>query len=139
MIILTLTCLLLAFVAFGIMDELAHHFDDIKLKFIKSNSKFWDKRVSWMNKWKQVCSQPVGDTIGSPTGYILTTEERFWGSSRWFVFVTDGWHLMQFIGYHLVCTSISLLAILDFWWAMAASTVLHVVVATVKHYTMKVI
>ena len=39
---------------------------------------FWIKNQSWKNKWK---------------GGLRKNGEKFWGSSRWFVALTDGWHL----------------------------------------------
>ena len=39
---------------------------------------FWIKNQSWKNKWK---------------GGLRKNGERFFGSSRWFVAITDGWHL----------------------------------------------
>lgn len=55
---------------------------------------FWDER-SWMRKWKIIW----------PDG-IPSKKEAFWGSSRWFVFVTDGYHLMQFFYIKLFVASI---------------------------------
>lgn len=45
-------------------------------------SMFWNAQYSWRNKWRN------GDPMQG---------ERFWQSSRLFVFVTDGWHLMKFV------------------------------------------
>lgn len=42
----------------------------------------WAGPDSWKNKWKD----------GS-----ASKGERFWGSSRWFSFVTDGWHFFQML------------------------------------------
>lgn len=63
-----------------------------KLKF--KNKKFWLKNQSWENKWK------------SPN------IEKFWGSSRWFVFLTDGWHLFGLIERTALIISFILLGIL---------------------------
>jgi hypothetical protein len=43
---------------------------------------FWDPEISWRRKWRN----------GDPK-----FGERFPGSSTVFVFLTDGWHLSQFI------------------------------------------
>jgi hypothetical protein len=43
---------------------------------------WWDKETTWRNKWK----------LGKPEN-----GPAFWGSTTVFVFITDGWHLMQFI------------------------------------------
>ncbi len=62
----------------GIMDLLQFHFE--RSVFNGLNDSFWNPEISWMNKWDV-------DT---------DFKERFLGSSRWFVFATDGWHLSQF-------------------------------------------
>ena len=41
---------------------------------IKGNPSYWIKDMSWVNKWK---------------GGDKSKGEKFWGSSRWFVFLTD--------------------------------------------------
>ena len=46
----------------------------------KLNSNYWQKSESSCRKWKN-CDKSQG--------------ESFWGSSRWFVMFTDGWHLMD--------------------------------------------
>lgn len=43
---------------------------------------FWDPKISYRNKWAY--------------GFEGEQIERFWGSSRWFVFLTDAWHLLGF-------------------------------------------
>lgn len=43
---------------------------------------FWDPDLSWRNKWR---TGPDGELI-------RPLQEKFWGSSRWFVGLTDGWH-----------------------------------------------
>jgi hypothetical protein len=59
-------------------DTLAHHYS-VSI-FSESNAHFWDANLSWCNKWSNCESG----------------KERFWGSSSFFVFMTDGWHLMKF-------------------------------------------
>lgn len=45
-------------------------------------AQFWNPELSWRNKWRT-----------GPDGEVLQPlQERFWGSSRWFVGLTDGWH-----------------------------------------------
>ena len=63
---------------------------------------FWHKNVSWKNKWKN------GDPLQG---------ERFWGSSRWFVLVSDGWHLMQFGFLGLMFLAIICYEKVGPWWA----------------------
>jgi hypothetical protein len=48
----------------------------------KLSGTFWDETVAWKNKWKN----------GDPK-----QGEKFLGSSTVFVFVTSGFHLMQFV------------------------------------------
>lgn len=50
------------------------------------NPAFWDKSVSWVNKWKR-----------NDQGGVMVGVERFPLSSTVLVFLTDGWHLMQFV------------------------------------------
>jgi len=47
----------------------------------KFKSVYWNKDEGWVYKWKDATA----------------TEERFLGSSTVFVFLTDGWHLTQFL------------------------------------------
>ena len=64
----------------GVMDKLQFHFH--KSIFVKfKNSNWWNPRESWRNKWKN------GD---------YKQGEKFWLSSRLFVFTTDAWHLFKF-------------------------------------------
>lgn len=49
---------------------------------IKGNPLFWHKSESWRNKWKN----------GDPR-----KGEKFFGSSRWFVSLTDAWHVFGFV------------------------------------------
>ena len=66
------------------MDKMAYHYDrSIFSKF--RNQGFWDPNISWINKWTIVPNP------SKPKGV-----EKFWGSSRWFVAFTDGWHTLQF-------------------------------------------
>lgn len=72
------TSLLLAGACKGIADSLQHHFHCTVFSYL--NHEYWNPRVSWVYKWKTWNSR----------------EEKFWGSSRWFVWLTDGWHLVNF-------------------------------------------
>lgn len=127
-VIITLT--LLVMMGFGLMDELAHHYDSIKISAIKKNPQFWDKRSSWSNKWKLEFNKSLP---------IITDKERFWGSSRWFVFLTDGWHLVQFITYQFLALAIAF-ALCQCWWvAILLSLPLHIGMSTIKAVTMKVV
>ena len=61
---------------------------------------WYNKSKSWGNKWKT----------------IYPTKERFWGSSRWFVFLTDGWHLFQFLMYRFNDAAIMVLTGLPWYY-----------------------
>lgn len=65
----------------GLLDGMQSHPDNYNW-LTKHNPQFWDTRLSWKNKYKN------GDKTQGP---------RFWKSTTWLVFVTDGWHLLQFI------------------------------------------
>ena len=67
----------------GIMYLLQFHF--YRSIFSKYKSSFWNPQRSWENKWKW-------DRTGNKTVMV----EKFWGSSRWFVWTTDAWHLIKF-------------------------------------------
>ena len=121
--------MVLALICFGVMDELAHHYDSIKIPFIKNNPKFWNKRVSWKNKYT-----PVDYDNG-----LRVYEERFWGSSRWFVFLTDGWHLIQFISYQFLALAVTLAYTDQMWVALLLSLPMHLAMSTIKAVTMKVV
>jgi hypothetical protein len=61
----------------GVMDVLNFKYR----RSIFFGRSYWNMDTSWMYKWKG--NNPV---MG----------ERFWGSSTIFVWLTDGWHLVQF-------------------------------------------
>lgn len=70
---------------FGLYGAFEAVMDTLQFKFHTSvfkdlNQVFWNPEVSWQNKWKDGCPK-----FGP----------KFWGSTTWFVFVTDGWHLMK--------------------------------------------
>lgn len=62
----------------GINQAYIFHYSD-KFGNIKPNEE------AWSNKWKTV------------NGEVLVGTEKFWGSSRWFVFTTDFYHGTRFI------------------------------------------
>jgi hypothetical protein len=67
----------------AIMDKLQFHYHKciFKINPVKYDQKFWDPTLSWENKYKE----------GS------MTEPKFLGSTTYFVFLTDAWHLFQMI------------------------------------------
>ena len=78
------TILFLSMAAFfnAVMDIITYKYDtSIFLKYTKI-LKFLNPNISWTNKWK---------------GGNAFNGERFWGSSTFLVFLTDGWHLCKFL------------------------------------------
>ena len=82
----------------GISDLLQFHFKESFFNDLDSD--FWNPELSWYNKWAV-----------NKWGLADTSKERFWGSSRWFVFITDGWHTMQFFMIKFI-----FLSVLTVWW-----------------------
>jgi len=75
------------------------------LKF--KNTFFWIKDLSWRNKWKNQ-DRKQG--------------EAFWGSSRWFVSFTDGWHLFGMLFrlvYAKLYICIGLLISVNIWYSFS--------------------
>ena len=82
--LLLISLLVLSGVAKSVKDTLDHHFETSIFKDL--NPMFWDSGISWYNKWEKDSLIKFGKA-----------KERFWGSSRWFVFLTDAWHLFDTI------------------------------------------
>jgi len=80
MIFLALILIVIAAVAKAIMDTLQFHF--AVSRFVNLNPQFWDPSVSWKNKYSNVST--------------LTSKKLFW-IIPYPVFLTDAWHLFQFI------------------------------------------
>jgi len=68
------------------MDTLYGNFEGSIFKNL--NPKFWNPYESWVNKWEH------GDKAKG---------EKFFGSSTFLVFLTDGWHLLKTL--MLLCLS----------------------------------
>jgi len=64
----------------GYLDVLQFHWSNFKSKHRTCNSWFWSPDLSWRRKYKD----------GNPL-----YGEKFWGSTTFLVFLTDGWHLMK--------------------------------------------
>jgi hypothetical protein len=82
----------------AIMDKLQFHYHKSMFKQdpVRYNQTFWDPTLSWSNKYKE----------GS------MTEPKFFGSTSYFVFLTDAWHLFQML--MLICLFIGV-AITSFY------------------------
>lgn len=66
----------------GRMDAAMFHTDAV----LKVSPWYDDPSTSWANKWAT-----------GPDGQPLVGQEKFWGSSRWFVAWTDDWHMDNLI------------------------------------------
>jgi len=102
--------LILAVLSFGLSGIAEAVMDTLQFKFSESvfkdkNQMFWNPQISWQNKWKDGCPK-----FG----------ERFWGSSTYFVFVTDAWHLFKWIRNRFIDISIFSLTMmaLSFWYSL---------------------
>ena len=98
---ISLALVVLAAISNAVMDKLQFHFT--KSVFADMNPLFWNPKYSWQNKWEL-----------SDDGTYTT--EKFWGSSRWFVFLTDGWHLFQMIMLTLITLAIIFYNPMHSWW-----------------------
>jgi hypothetical protein len=77
---------ILAGICKAVMDTVADHYDNSVFASKEFDRYFWDKSISWANKY-------MNDMSRRP---------RFWGSTTVFVFVTDAWHLFQFCTYWML-------------------------------------
>lgn len=100
---LALLLFVLSHIPEGIMDTLQFRIDNSIFK--NWNQQFWNPEFSWMNKWKDGCPK-----FGP----------RFFGSTTFLVFLTDGWHLMKWTRNRFIDGSILvfLLGSLDFLLAL---------------------
>ena len=63
----------------GYMDVLQFHYAKFKKKHPKVDGFFWDAEISWVNKYDE------------------NFKPKFFGSTTFLVFLTDGWHLMKWL------------------------------------------
>lgn len=75
----------------GVMDTIQFHYEISIFNNENHNQLFWDPKLSWRNKYKKNSRSP-----------------KFWGSTTIFVFVTDAWHLFQFLTYTLIFVSLGI-------------------------------
>ncbi len=95
--IFIIVLIILAGTANGIMDLIYFHWNKAP-KFMQTFDDFWNPAISWKNKWYKKRS----------TKQYNFLKERFWGSSRWFVFMTDGWHMCKEIMISSICLALAL-------------------------------
>lgn len=83
--ILPIILLIVSSILKSLMDTIQFHWESSFFSKIDKNSKLFlwlNPLYSWQNKWKDKYK---------PNG------EKFWGSSRWFAFLTDAWHFLDFL------------------------------------------
>ena len=80
MIVLGMILVLAAGVAEAGMDTLSHHY--YSSIFSMKNDNFWNPAYSWTNKYKN--NDPHAGS-------------KFFGSTTFLVWLTDGWHMFKFI------------------------------------------
>jgi len=80
MIIISIILLIISGLSKAIQDISDSSYSSSKLSYL--NASFWNKSISWKNKWKN-----NDESQG----------EKFLGSSSIFVFITDAWHLFDVI------------------------------------------
>lgn len=102
----------------GLAFYLFNELEDESIKNTwKKHKRFLNSNESWKRKWAD----------GS------TTKERFWGSSRWFVFMTDGEHLFQFIKFRFIEIALLLIS-----WEYALVWIIgKLIMSTIKELFLK--
>jgi hypothetical protein len=102
MILLGIILVAIAAIAEAIMDTLSHRFNNSI--FSELDRFWWDPTFSWRNKYRQ---------------RNITLGPRFWGSTTFFVFTTDAWHMFKMISKEgsLLGIALILVGVLDvnFW------------------------
>jgi len=97
-----IVCFILAAICNAVMDTLAFKY---KISIFKNfNPDFWNASISWRNKYKN---------------NIYSQGPKFFGSTTFLVFVTDGWHLFQFLCNSFLTLAVVILADAMFntsWW-----------------------
>lgn len=65
----------------GTVESITWHYDQgFKARFPHANDHYWNPSISWTNKYKNGC------TAQGP---------KFPGSTTWFAFTTDGYHMLR--------------------------------------------
>lgn len=89
-LVITITLIVLAAIFKALMDLSSED---------RFNKSWWDKSTGWRNKYK------LGKVENGPA---------FPGSTTVLVFLTDGWHLFQFL--FLSCIEMAIAIQFDQWW-----------------------
>lgn len=75
--------IILAAMSNAAMDKVNFHYSSSVFSEL-GKEEFYNPMLSWTIKW-----------ANDQEGNVLVGEEKFWGSSRWFVSLTDFWHLSK--------------------------------------------
>ena len=118
-IVLGVLLCMLAGIAKGVQDTLAHHFS---VSIFNNSNKFkpifWDTNKSWLNKWSYL------------TG---VKKEKFPGSSTVFVAITDAWHLAQLLHLNILILGMFIIGTQSSLWGLVIGTLLYRVVFEVNY------
>lgn len=110
----------------GVCKAITDLSEEAKIKY--DNDFFWIKIYSWKNKYKL-------DSNRNPIRKNGKYVERFFGSSRWFVFLTDAWHLFGLLFRLSFATSyvcIGILISINIWYTFGI-LVSYIIFATSFH------
>ena len=64
----------------GTAESLKWHYSSFQTRFPKANPNYWNPEISWTNKYKN----------GNPADGV-----KYFGSTTFLTFTTDGYHLMR--------------------------------------------
>jgi len=95
--------LFISFSAYAVMWTLQFRFSESIFRNLNKN--YWNPAFSWMNKWS--VSKSLKEYIENPNS---GKGERFPGSSTIFVWLTDAFHLFQFIFLNSLILALSFMA-----------------------------
>lgn len=102
MVVATITAYLLlaiAGVSKAVMDKITFHYYESVFKMM--NEYFWNPMYSWMNKYKEG---------------IAALGPKFFGSTKFFVWMTDAWHLFGLTRESSFAIAFFLLGAYSTWW-----------------------
>ena len=105
MVVLTTTTviayllLIISGVSKAVMDKINFHYSESV--FVTLNGLFWNPVYSWMNKYKEG---------------IAALGPKFFGSTKFFVWMTDAWHLFGLTRDVAFSIAFFLLGAYSTWW-----------------------
>ena len=118
-IILGVLLCVLAGIAKGVQDTLAHYFDiSVFNDPNKFNPAFWNPKKSSINKWDYT------------TG---VKKEKFFGSSTFLVSFTDGWHLAQLAHLNPLILGVFIIGYNESFYGLVIGVLLYRVVFEICH------